>query len=394
MTVTLVGPGNPPLSLLETSDQLGYARSIFETVDTALLLLGKDGVVRMANAAYLRMLAVTAEETVGHSFPDLADSCWNTPVVMTPLAALGHTGVAFREVEITGNFSTVGTRVMLVSGCLLDVPHNDDRMTLVAIVDVTSARLIEQALAWHATELERSNRDLESYAMVASHDLQEPLRKIRAYGDLMLTEFGETLTPEAQDYATRMVSASARMQTLVADLLRLAVVGTSTQRFARVNLGDVIREVLVDMELVSREAGSTLTAGPMPTIECDRPQMRQLFQNLISNAIKFRREVPSIISLSMSPADVPAFVGAAAGAPWVAIKVQDNGIGFEERHAQVIFDPFQRLHGRGKFEGSGIGLTLCRRICERHFGFLTAESSPNVGTVFTILLPTRRLLTQ
>lgn len=375
----------------DRSDQLGYARSMFETIREPLLLLDGEGQVHMANAAFFRALSVTSEETVGRQLSELSGGHWNDRKLMALLSRLQATGEGFEDFELARAFDRVGERVLLLTARLLVLPHNADRMTLLAVVDVTERRRVESALAWHATELERSNRDLEGYAIVASHDLQEPLRKIRAFGDLLLTECAPQLDDTARDYATRMVAASARMQTLVGDLLRLAVVGTGRQQFARVDLGEVIREVLLDLAITIREADGVVQVGEMPSIECDRGQMKQLFQNLISNAMKFRRGAP-VVRIATTTAVAPPFKGAARGAPWVSVSVVDNGIGFAARYAEKIFSPFERLHGRGKYAGSGIGLTLCRRICERHFGSITTESTPDVGTAFTITLPSRQPL--
>jgi len=149
-------------------------------------------------------------------------------------------------------------------------------------------------------------------------------------------------------------------------------------------------EVIIDMDLAIRDSAAVIEVGSMPTIECDRPQMRQLFQNLISNALKLRSDFAPVIRIETFPAETPDHAGAADGNPWVTVRITDNGIGFEPRHANMIFAAFQRLHGRGKYAGSGIGLTLCRRICERHFGFIKTSSVPGKGTEFNVTLPSRQ----
>ncbi len=230
--------------------------------------------------------------------------------------------------------------------------------------------------------LEQSNRELESFAYVASHDLQEPLRKIQTFGD-RLKATAATLSPESRDYLERTQSAATRMRRLIDDLLAFSRVGSKTQPFVQVNLADVARGVVDDLETTIQQAGATVTVDPLPTLEADAMQMRQLLQNLISNAIKFRREgVPPTVSVRIANPGV-----------WPCeLVVEDNGIGFEEKYLDRIFTVFQRLHGRGKYEGTGIGLAICRKIAERHGGDITARSAPGKGATFIVTLPLRQPL--
>jgi len=236
------------------------------------------------------------------------------------------------------------------------------------------------------TELERSNRELQDFAFVASHDLQEPLRKIQAFGDRLKTKHGPQLNEEARDYLYRMQNAASRMHTLINDLLTFSRVTTKAQPFERTDLNKVAEDVLNDLEVRLQDTGGTVDVAPLPTIYADRLQMSQLFQNLIGNALKFHRtgEAP-IIKIR---AEVTKKGGGPAGVNEVArLTVQDNGIGFDEKYLDRIFTPFQRLHGRGEYEGTGIGLAVCRKIVERHRGNLTAESRPGEGSTFIITLP-------
>lgn len=229
--------------------------------------------------------------------------------------------------------------------------------------------------------LEQSNRELESFAYVASHDLQEPLRKIQTFGDRLKATASEALNPESRDYLERMQSAATRMRRLIDDLLAFSRVGSKTQPFVPVNLADVARGVVEDLETSIQQAGATVTLGPLPALEADPTQMRQLLQNLVSNALKFRREgVPPAISVRV----------ANPGAWPCELLVEDNGIGFDEKYLDRIFTVFQRLHGRGQYEGTGIGLAICRKIAERHGGSITARSVPGQGATFIVTLPPRQ----
>jgi signal transduction histidine kinase len=254
------------------------------------------------------------------------------------------------------------------------------------------------------TELERSNRELQDFAFVASHDLQEPLRKIQAFGDLLKTEFGKELGTEGRDFVERMQNASRRMNMLISDLLAFSRVTTKAQPFTPVDLTEVVGEVINDLETRIKQTGGTVEVGDLPTIDADPMQMRQLLQNLIANALKFHRpNDPPVVKLSGQhltspsiPADEQAENADGNGHQetppedldgFYQITVADNGIGFEEKYLDRIFTPFQRLHVRSEYEGTGMGLAVCRKIVERHGGAITARSQPGVGSTFLITLP-------
>ncbi|HVJ62367.1 MAG TPA: ATP-binding protein, partial [Tahibacter sp.] len=232
-----------------------------------------------------------------------------------------------------------------------------------------------------------NNRELEEFAFVASHDLQEPLRKVRAFGDRLRTHAGDTLDAQAVDYIERMRAAAERMQRLIDDLLAYSRVSTSSRRVSRVDLDQVLREVLVDLDARVAESGATVAFDTLPPIEADATQMRQLLQNLIANALKFRDPARAV------RVEVRARSIAQPGstiADWLRIEIEDNGIGFDNRYGERIFAPFQRLHGRNEYEGSGIGLAIVRRIVERHGGLLAAHGQPGLGARFTIEMPMRQ----
>jgi signal transduction histidine kinase len=226
-------------------------------------------------------------------------------------------------------------------------------------------------------ELSRSNDELDQFASIASHDLQEPLRKVRTYTQQLSVMEADHLSEKGQDYLWRANAAGARMQTLIEDLLRFARVGTQAKPFAPTDLGQVAAEVLGDLATQVQESGAEVTIGTLPTIDADALQMRQLLQNLLSNALKFRRdEVPARIAVD----------GVLTGAK-AELTVRDNGIGFDPRYSQRIFRVFERLHGRTEYPGTGIGLALCRKIAERHGGSIQADGQLGVGSTFTVVLP-------
>lgn len=252
-----------------------------------------------------------------------------------------------------------------------------------AIRDITDRKRMEHDLRCANAELVRSNEELEQFAYVASHDLQEPLRKIQAFGDLLRLEHAPALVDEAQGYIEIMRSAAARMQNLINDLLAYSRVSTQAKSFAAVDLGQVVAEVISDLEPSTEESGARIECENLPSLEADPLQMRALFQNLVGNAVKYRREgvVPRVRIYARD-----------GGGDTREIVVEDNGIGFASKHAERIFGVFQRLHGRDKYAGTGIGLAICQRIVDRHRGTISARGEPGEGAVFTVTLPERQAL--
>lgn len=247
--------------------------------------------------------------------------------------------------------------------------------------DITETREAREQLARQAAELARSNAELEQFAYVASHDLQEPLRKIQAFGDRLVSIAGDRLPPEGLDHLRRMQRAAARMQLLVDDLLGLSRVSSRPLRREPVPLDDALGEALANLDGRMRETGARIEAGPLPTVLGDPVQLVQLFQNLVGNAVKYRRPgTPPVVRVRCRA------VGDRSLPRW-RVEVEDEGIGFEPRYADQIFQPFARLHGREAYEGTGLGLTICRRIVERHGGTIVAEGRPGAGATFVVELP-------
>jgi PAS domain S-box-containing protein len=249
-------------------------------------------------------------------------------------------------------------------------------------------RRSEAELKKFAAKLESSNRELQDFASVASHDLQEPLRKIQAFGDRLKTKYGAALGDGGRDYLERMQNAAGRMQTLINDLLTFSRVTTKAQPFVAVDLAEVAAGVVSDLEARVERSGGRVEMGEMMTLEADPLQMRQLLQNLIGNALKFHRPgEPPLVKVWCERAASGGGQGHAGGG-LCRVLVADNGIGFDEKYLDRIFTVFQRLHGRHAYEGTGVGLAVCRRIAERHGGSITATSEPGRGSTFVVTLPT------
>ncbi len=236
------------------------------------------------------------------------------------------------------------------------------------------------ALADVNEELERSNQALNDFTAIASHDLREPLRKIVLFGDF-LRDSVKNLSEKETDYIERMQTAVTRMQQFLDDLLSYSKVQLQVKPFAATDLEDEVKAVLSDLEVRIAETGGKVEILKLPAIDADRRQMGQLFLNLIGNALKFHREgVPPVITIDSCKAENNCWT----------VTVADNGIGFEERFIEKIFKPFERLHGRSVYDGSGMGMAICQKIVERHHGTLTAKSVPGKGSTFIVTLPEKQ----
>jgi PAS domain S-box-containing protein len=252
--------------------------------------------------------------------------------------------------------------------------------------DITERKTAEAELLENVKKLEQSNRALGDFAYVTSHDLQEPLRKIQTFGDRLSTKYGDSLDDRGRDYLERMVSAATRMRGLIEALLRYSRVSTRQQPFSEVDLNEAAQEALYNLEDLIERSGGTVDVGELPRVEGDPHQLVQLMQNLIGNALKFQRPgVPPAIRIEQQEPSGEEGDGSSC-----ELHFEDNGIGFDVRNAQQIFKPFHRLHGRGEYEGAGMGLAICRKIVERHGGEIRVESQEGRGSVFVVTLPLKQ----
>ncbi len=263
-----------------------------------------------------------------------------------------------------------------------------------SIKDVTRQRHTEYSLTNMVEELKRSNRELEEFAYAASHDMQEPLRKITTFSDRLSEKYGNQLEGEGAMYLNRMVASAENMRLLINGLLEFSKIAKTPAPHELVNINTILQQVVTELELKIEETGTQITWGDLPKIKAVPSQMKQLFLNLIGNAIKFHKpgEVPriSITSVSMSEAELIK-TGVSRRRSYHKIEVTDYGIGFEQEYAERIFQVFQRLHGKSEYPGSGIGLAICKKITEYHGGVIYAESNGAEGTTFTLVLPEAQL---
>jgi len=347
-------------------------RLLVQTMNEGLAVIDTSRKLIYVNDALCRTLGYAEEELLGRSPAEFMDDA-NRGILAEQLArrALGDD----TPYEITWTTRDGHPVPTIVSPRPRFGPDGEYQGSFAVITDISRLKQAQE-------ELQRSNAELEAFAYIASHDLQEPLRKVRAFGDRLEVKCAAALGEQGRDYLQRMQTAAARMQELINDLLAFSRVTTRAQPFTPVDLNQVVREVVSDLETRIEQVGGCVDAGNLPTIDADPLQMRQLLQNLIGNALKFRREgVPPVVRVRGE------IVGGASTEESCRLVVEDNGIGFDMKHADRIFEMFQRLHGRGEYEGTGVGLAICRKIVERHGGAIAAQSTPGQGSVFTVTLP-------
>jgi signal transduction histidine kinase len=259
----------------------------------------------------------------------------------------------------------------------------EDGGTIATYQDITELEVNSERAMEYTRKLEHSNRELVDFAYVASHDLQEPLRKIEAFGDRLAKKYSGLLPDDGKMFVERMQSAAERMRRLINDLLSYSRVTTNAKPFQQVSLTDILNDVVSDLQIRIEENSGKVERGELPTLLGDPTQLRQLFQNLIGNALKFKKaDTAPVVNVQCNITEVTADQPAD-----YVITISDNGIGFDNQFRDQIFTIFQRLHSRNEYEGTGIGLATCRKIVERHGGTISADGQPGQGSVFTITIP-------
>jgi signal transduction histidine kinase len=277
--------------------------------------------------------------------------------------------------------------------CLAKAIKNSDGNAIKfagSIRDVTEQRQIEEDLKNKVAALYQSNKELEEFAYIASHDMQEPLRKITTFSDRLSEKYKDVLTGDGAMYLSRMVASAANMRSLIDDLLEFSRISKTGQIFEKVNLDKILSQVKTDLELSIEDTGTVINSQPLPVVEAIASQMKQLFTNLIVNAIKFRKPGihPEItIESEVLPENEKSLHALSPNTKYYKIKVTDNGIGFEEEYATRIFQVFQRLHGKSEYPGSGVGLAICKKILEHHKGLIYGQNLPGIGACFIFILP-------
>lgn len=364
-------------SLESTTRELNHVRYALDQ-SAIVAITDRAGTIIHVNDKFCQISQYSREELLGKNHriinsgyhgPDFFQTMWKT------ISSGSIWEGEIKNRAKNGSYYWVNTTI---------VPFLDERGRPYQYVsiryEITQRKLAEEQLRVYADRLEQSNRELQDFASIAAHDLQEPLRKILAFGDRLTQRFRGELSDEARDYLERMLSSAKRMRRLIDDLLTYSRVTTQAKPFEKTQLNQVVQDVLSDLELRIEQTKAQVEVSDLPVIEADRSQMHQLIQNLVSNGLKFqKKDVPPIIR-----------IGAQTTQEVCILTISDNGIGFHEKYLDRIFTIFQRLHGKHEYEGTGVGLAVCRRIIERHNGSITAQSSPGQGANFIMTLPLKR----
>jgi PAS domain S-box-containing protein len=359
-----------------------FQKLVEEVADYAILLLSPEGIIETWNPGAERIKGYKAEEIIGRSF---------RVFYLEEDQARGLPETLIRRAQVEGRAVHEGWRVRKDGtrfwGSVVITALHDDQGQVIGFGkltrDLSQAKMAEDRIREYAAELELKNRELEQFAYAASHDLREPLRKIMAFSDRVLglePDLGE----RSRDYLQRMRKASLRMMEFIEGLLALSQLNRRDIPQEKINLNAVIAGIIEDLEVGIEKKQALITVDPLPEIMAHPMQMRQLFYNLLSNGLKFNdKERPEI---RVSAENYPKSAQEARN-NYYRIYVADNGIGFDDTHTDKIFDLFHRVHGGSGYEGTGLGLALCKKVVENHGGSITARSQKGQGSTFTITLP-------
>lgn len=356
-------------------------RSLFEQAPIGMAVAGLDGRFQQVNPAFARMLGYRVDEANELGWDDLLQN------ESTPGAAVYRLASLAQSVPAQSPALQADARFRRKDGCTIDVQwsllivrdsQGGPACQIGQIVDISRRKADERKLRECATTLDRSNRDLQEFAYVASHDLQEPLRMVKSYLELLSRRYDEQLDSDAREFISYALDGAGRMQQLVAGLLAYARVGTQPNDVTSVDAGASLQAALANLHVAISESGARISADTMPRLDADGLMMTQLFQNLLSNAIKFRSDEPPRIH-----------VGARQSGTGWEFRVTDNGIGLSPEYAPRAFQLFQRLHSQSKYPGAGLGLSICKRIVERHGGDIRVEPSETRGSTIVFDIPNR-----
>jgi two-component system sensor kinase FixL len=374
-------PSNKLFSLITNTKNIDNAtlQAIFNDAVDGMIVIDQRGIITLVNPAIERMFQYTSAELINKNIsvlmpePDRSKHDGylkhHQQTGDKRIIGIGREVVGKRKDESTFPFFLSVSEVFL---------ENDQKLYAGVLHDITELKRAQKAIDDYTKLLEQSNKELQEFAYISSHDLQEPLRKVQAFADRLSKTESYLLSDQGKDYLERILKASSRMQTLINDLLELSRISSKGNDHTPINLNSVLADVLDDIEVLLQKKNVKIEISNLSVVLGDETQMRQLFQNLITNAVKFSKEEihPEIKIYELEQKK---------DGQLVTICVEDNGIGMDPKYQDKVFTIFQRLHGN-KYEGSGIGLAVCKKIVNRAGGSISIESEPNVGTKFIITL--------
>lgn len=352
-----------------------YLSSVIDSMIDSLVVVDQDLKISTVNKATCKLLEYKEEDLIGRLVEIVFATGEDTPFTGTKLKNLIEGG----EVSSYETYwqAKDGKKVLVLFNCSVMKNEYGDMISIVCTArDITERKRTEKKLKQIMAELERSNAELEEFAYVTSHDLQEPLRMVSSYLQLLERRYQGRLDSEADEFIAYAVDGATRMRDMINDLLDYSRVDTRGKHFEPTDCEAVLDRTLENLKMVVEESGAVVSHDPLPTVMADNVQLIQLFQNLIGNAIKFCGKEPPRIHI----------LAEQKGKEWV-FSVRDNGIGIDPEYAERIFQIFQRLHSRKEYPGTGIGLAICRRIVERHGGHIWVKSQPGTGSTFYFTIP-------
>ncbi len=361
-------------------EQLTLLSTAIEQSSTAVMITDREGNIEYVNSSFAENSGYSIEQLIGQS-PNILKSGEHSPEFYSNLWSTVLSGEIWRG-ELVNRHR--GGRLYTELVAIHPVRNSRDAIThfvWIRIDDVERQNTLKQ-LRTYAKELARSNKELEEFASIASHDIQEPLKKIISFSEKIQMGYKPLLDERGVNYLNRIIQASERLRHLVRDLISLARVSGPVQVVAPTDLNRLVKEVRVDLEFIIEEKEAVIEVSDLPVIEANSSQIHQLFQNLISNALKFhKKHIPPRIRIYCQNLNEE----------FCEIVVQDEGIGFDETYSERVFKPFERLHSiLDGYTGSGIGLALCRKVVESHGGIINARSQPGQGTTVTVRLPVKQ----
>ena len=379
--------------LMDRQEQLismrNYSESIFKTIREPLLIIDRDFFVKSANPSFYKYFQTTEKETEGHSFFEIGDCQWDIPEFKEQIFKMVKDDSSIEDFKVETMCSKgIGKKIMMVNArrILNTIPSG---MILLALEDITDLIAVNEKLTVKNAELQRYNDQLEAFSTAASHDLQEPLRKINMFCKRVLDN-EKSLSESGQHNLERVIFAVTNMSQLIADLIEYSRINFVEKEFKKTDLNILLKKITADIKDIILEKNAIITILPFPQLNVIPYQIQQLFTNLILNSIKYTKEgtIPEIKIETKQPSTEEILEnGGNKNNNYVKICVSDNGIGFSQEYASRIFDPFYRLHNNDQYHGSGLGLTLVKKIVINHNGFITVSSKVNQGTTIYIYLP-------